>query len=252
MNFELLRPFVKRASASPNKELQKKADQFMETLINSQEDEGIVAPGFEAKNKTLAGTPKKDIVDQMILPAFPELAQPDEDDTTFGKVSSAFTSDLLLKDVPKETRADIKRLVPIATNPEAKVVQYGMVVEELLPKVDEINFIQAEERVKQDLADKGKRALGDKFQDKLKTKYILLLNDKIVDGHHFLALAKVLGITCSLRVLDLTPIRFQIQKSSSLLEKIAKHEQINYSRKGGTPVSLQSRIAPIFRGQRAR
>lgn len=247
MNFNKLQPFLKQASESQNLALKKKADQFIDSLMSSQEDEGIVAPGFEAKNKTLAGTPKKDIVDKMILPAFPELAKPEGDDTTFGKIASAFTSDILLKDIPKATLADIKRLIPVATNSGAKVVQYGMVVEELLPKVDDINFTTAEDHIKQDLKSEGKRTLGDRFQDKLKTKYILLLNDRIIDGHHFLALAKVLDITCSLRVLDLTPIRFQLQKTSSLLDQIVKHEQNNYSRKGGTPVSLQSRISSVFR-----
>ena len=40
-------------------------------------------------------------------------------------------------------------------------------------------------------------------------KYILLLNDRIIDGHHHLAKAERGKITRSLPVLDLSPLRHQ-------------------------------------------
>ena len=54
-----------------------------------------------------------------------------------------------------------------------------------------------------------KEAARDAFFKKAKEKYILLVNDQIVDGHHFLAKAKYFNVTNSLNVLDLTPARFQ-------------------------------------------
>jgi hypothetical protein len=251
MDFQKLDRFLKKASESPNSELRKKADAFLDQLIENQEDGQVAVPEFESKEKGPDSQAHKDIVDQMLLPAFKDLAVSEQDDSTFGKVGSAYTSDIPIKDLPEGTRNDIIRLVPIATNNKAKIVQYGMVVDELLPKVDKHNFEVAEEHVKKDLASQSKRVLGDKFQEKLKDKYILLLNDTIVDGHHFLALAKVLNITCSLRVLDLTPIRFQLQKSSSLLETL-RNEQSNYSRKGGTTIPLYTRVSSVFRRERAR
>ena len=75
-----------------------------------------------------------------------------------------------------------------------------MVLKELLSKVDKSNFEQAEKHVKdEDVNEKD-------FYKNLPTKYILLHFDHVIDGHHFIAKAKKLGITCSLNVLNLDPI----------------------------------------------
>lgn len=44
---------------------------------------------------------------------------------------------------------------------------------------------------------------------KRKDKYILVLNDQIIDGYHHLAKAYVGKLTSSLPILDLSPLRFQ-------------------------------------------
>ena len=251
MDLTKLKPFLEKAAASRNPELKKKADDLLDIMVANQAQEQVVAPEVQGQGTDSANqTQKKDEVDALILPAFPELAQQDGVDSSFGKISSAYTSDVTIKDLPKETQADITKLIKV-TNPSARIIQYGMVIDELLPKVDSHNFEAAEEHIKKDIAEKGKRAMGDKFQDKVKTKYILMLNDRIIDGHHYLALAKVLGISCSLRVLDLSPIRFQ-EKRSSLIEIIKQsYGKNNNRRESGSPTLRYSRSKSSPR-QRAR
>lgn len=118
------------------------------------------------------------------------------------KQASAYIKDICHKDLPKDTQKDIERFVH-NSKPNTEYIHYGLVVKELLPKVDDANFAAAEKHVKGADIDK------DELYKKVASKYVLILNDKIIDGHHHLAKCKAAGITNSLNVLDLTPARFQ-------------------------------------------
>ena len=217
MNLTRLNPFLLNISSSRNQHLRKQANDVLSNMIANQSDEQVADPTVQAQGTDMANkVQNKDEVDQLIAPAFPELAKPENDDSSFGKTASAFITDLRISDLPKETQEDIDKFIPTEGNKDALVIQYGMVFSELLNKVDQHNFKLAEEHLKKELAEKGKRVLSDRFQEKINTKYILLLNDNLIDGNHFLALTKLLNITCSLRVLDLTPVRFQQAKTTTL------------------------------------
>lgn len=252
MNLKNLQDFLVKSAASKNRLLKKRADDLLDTMVAQQQFEQVTAPEIHGQGQDAANkSQKKDEVDALILPAFQDLAQAEGVESSFGKAASAYMSDVAIKDLPKATQTDIARLIPVS-NPKARIVQYGMVVDELLPKVDSHNFEVAEEHVKSDITTKGKRAMGDQFQDKVKAKYILMLNDRIIDGHHYLALAKVLGITCSLRVLDLTPIRFQ-EKRGSLINVVKRSYGQDYnSRKGGSTTPRRPGISLLPRRERAR
>ena len=129
------------------------------------------------------------------------------------KRGSAFIKDVPFKSLPQKTQHDISRFVP--TSPDTQLVHYGLVVKELLPKVDHANFSVAERHIKELPA---KELDKTKLFNDGKQKYILMLNDKIIDGHHFLAKCKAAGITSSLHVLDLTSARFQKVKKASLFD----------------------------------
>jgi hypothetical protein len=146
------------------------------------------------------------------------------------KVASAFIRDVMIKDLPEKVRNETYRFVPGSSN--AHVIHYGMVCKELLPKVDKANFTVAEGHVSK----LPKKELDkNKLLNDMKLKYIFLLNDKVVDGHHFLAKIKAAGITSSLNVLDLTPARIHtanVKKASlfSILQQQLKQNGNNNRR----------------------
>jgi len=220
MNLDKLTPFIQASLLSRNPLVKKAAESLNDQMITSEEDEEVVQPALhEQKDGKPLGDKSKDVVDLKIDTFMPDLAVPEPDKSEFGKAGSAYSCDIAIGSLPKETQKDILKFVPDADK-DNKVVLYGMVESELVPKVDQHNFKLAEEHIAAKV-NKSKRAAADEFQSKVNDKYILLLNDSIIDGHHYLALAKALGISCSLKVLDLTPLRFQIVKQSSLLEKLA-------------------------------
>ena len=227
MNLQRLQPFIDASKKSSNPKIKQAAESLTDQMMAAQEAEEIAQPTLHAQseNKPLNSKPK-DEVDNTIDTWMADVAKPDEDASQFGKVGASYSSDVSVDSLPKQTQEDILKFIP-NTNKKNKVVQYGMVTSELTPKVDNHNYKLAQEHVQTELNKKGKKFMGDKFQDKIDNKYILLLNDKIIDGHHFLALADKLGITCSLKVLDLTPLRFQQKTASSLFDYVI----CNYSRK---------------------
>ena len=218
MDVSRFKGFLEKEAQDGGLVIKKMANNLLDAVLSAEQDEQVSPEGVQAKDtKGVNGEPAKDVADEMIGNTFPDLQQPDPNDSSFGKVASAFISDVAIRSLPKSTQEDINKLIPVNSK-DIKVVQYGMVVDELMPKVDPHNFNVAEEHIKAKLKKDGKKKLGDEFQEKNPTKYILLNNDQIIDGHHFLCLAKALGITCSLKVLDLTVIRFQENtKKASLL-----------------------------------
>lgn len=125
-----------------------------------------------------------------------------------GIAASCFVGDVLLRDLPEDTQADVLRFVPNC-KPTTKLARYGMVSEELKHKVDPHNWQTACSNCA------GQELDRDAFEAKRDNKYILLINDRIVDGHHFLAKADALGVTNSINVLDLTPARIQTKAKAS-------------------------------------
>lgn len=79
-----------------------------------------------------------------------------------------------------------------------------MTVPELLAKADPHNLETARGRVSR-TTNRDCAAAVHASSD----KFVLLLNDKVLDGHHHLARAEKGKVTRSLPVLDLTPLRYQ-------------------------------------------
>ncbi len=234
MNFKKLNGFIKQAIESDNPFMQHQGLLTQKEMMDSQEDEEVVAPDLEGKSTQKEVEPE----DQLLMGALKEMYMPDANDkSTFGKTdeqlndqnsmqevdpmeaelqskeASAYVRDVPVSELPADIRADIAKFV---STKDAKVIQYGMVVKELLSKVDHHNYDQAEAHIRKDFRGQDRDKLRDEFFQKAKKKFILILNDSIVDGHHFLAKADALGVTNSLNVLDLTPTRFQ--KTASVWE----------------------------------
>lgn len=186
---------------------------------------------LDTKMKQLDPGEKKDkneIEDKLMLASMPEMAHDDPPSikelgmvprqTKLAKLqqmykkASAYIKDVRVGDLPAKTQEDIQRFCPCAK--DSKVAQYGMVVKELIHKADQNNYKSALANVtaRGDIA----KMSHDKFNELQKAKYILLMNDSIIDGHHMLAKAKLFGWHNSLNVLDLTPLRFQQTKKASL------------------------------------
>jgi hypothetical protein len=121
------------------------------------------------------------------------------------KNASCYIDDVSIKDLKKSTVEDIKQFFPSCKKSD-NLVRLNAVVDELVHKVDQKNWTSAKRNVKQQhkKTDKLKKEVLDR-----KDKYILILNDQIIDGHHFLAKAYLGGVTNSIKVLDITPLRFQ-------------------------------------------
>lgn len=125
---------------------------------------------------------------------------------------AAWVQDIRVSVLPAEVRKDLVRFIP-PTMPDPLVLHYGMTVSELLPRVDPENWKTARARIRAELGGLSAAALKKEVGQLMKRreeKYIFLVNDRIVDGHHFLAKADGLKVSSSLNVLDLTPVRFQV------------------------------------------
>jgi hypothetical protein len=116
---------------------------------------------------------------------------------------SAYIEDMTFSGLPKEVQQDVLRFVDAEKG--TPVVHYGMTVKELLGKADPMNLKTARKALGTLRASRAAAEVLGKI--KAGGKYVLLMNDRIIDGHHFLAKAERAGITSSLNVLDLTPAR---------------------------------------------
>lgn len=164
-------------------------------------------------------SPSKDIEDKVIDSTFDELKNDNTDERLgepisqktatlwdvlvrkFNKEASAYIEDIKYKDLPKEVKKDVDRFC--TCQGDTKLIHYGMVVKELLDKVDIENYNSAKEHIKK--VDK------DEVYKKLKSgkKYVIIIRDKVVDAHHFIRNCELAGVTSSLDVLDLTPALYQ-------------------------------------------
>lgn len=120
-------------------------------------------------------------------------------------VFSAYIGDIMAGDLPQSTQNDIANILGTnGTTGKLKLIKYGMVPSELEKMADAHNLESAQKHIRnvpnyacsQDVH-------GD--QD----KHVLIQNNKVIDGHHFIAKALKGGVTKSLPVIDLSPARFQ-------------------------------------------
>jgi hypothetical protein len=118
---------------------------------------------------------------------------------------SSFIRDVPIKHLPANVKKDIEKFIRI--KPDTHVSHYGMVADELVGKADPHNLASARVNVKKRMTVK---AAADEVHSRRETKPILMMNDRIVDGHHFLAKAEHGKVSSSLHVIDLTPARFQM------------------------------------------
>lgn len=117
---------------------------------------------------------------------------------------SAFMGDTFVADLPKSVRAEISKIIGKDSS-EMLVTRYGMTADELARKADSHNL----EAAQRNLRYCSNGSCSDEVHANSE-KMILLQNDRILDGHHFLARALKGKVTKSLPVVDLSPIRFQI------------------------------------------
>jgi hypothetical protein len=133
---------------------------------------------------------------------------------------SAFFGDTAISDLPKAVRTTVAKFVKV--KPGVKVCRFGMVLDELVLAADPANLATAREHLKS----KSKQAAATEFYSRQNKKFILVLNGRVVDGHHFIALAERAGATSSLQVLDLTPVRFQLAAREAVTQ-LARGEYLD-------------------------
>src|ERR1017187_9421577 len=113
MNFAILQPFIKKASASKNSRVKKAADSLQDQLVAAQQAEEISQPTLHAQsdNKPLNDKPK-DEVDKQIDNWMPDVAKPEDNPSEFGKAAASYSTDIAISSLPKETQADIFKFSP--------------------------------------------------------------------------------------------------------------------------------------------
>jgi hypothetical protein len=242
MSFPLLRRYLLKAAVDTTdpalqgdmvRLLQQLSPDQANSSIQRHEDDEVMAPelnqGLPSQTNKIKG-----LEDIMLQKAMPELVLPNpETPETFGKLDgapikvsmwtllkrasttkikmAAYIKDVRVSDLPEKVKEDAKRFLPEKVkNPT--VVHYGMMVRELVDRADPQNYEAATKAVKKELdgmTGAEREKARDAFFKKAKDKYVLIVNEQIVDGHHFLAKAKYFDVSNSLNVLDLTPARFQ-------------------------------------------
>ena len=128
---------------------------------------------------------------------------------------SAFIEDMTFDALPKDVQAEVSRFVDAKKG--TPVVHYGMTVTELVMKADATNLTAARKALGTLRASRARDDVMGKV--KAGSKYVLIMNDRIVDGHHFLAKAERGAVTSSLNVLDLTPARLSTGKVTEFAGK---------------------------------
>jgi hypothetical protein len=120
---------------------------------------------------------------------------------------SAFIRDVEVRHLPSNVQENIRKFIKV--KPGTRVAHYSMVADELVGKSDPHNLATAEVNVRKRLSQK---AAATEVHNRRETKPILVMNDRVVDGHHFIGKAMHGKVSSSLHVLDLTPARFQMEK----------------------------------------
>ncbi len=123
---------------------------------------------------------------------------------------SAFYGDVRYGDLPADVQADIKRFVP-DVRAACRIPQLGMVVSELISKADAHNLDNARTQARKLTQAEAASTVNGTME--AGSKFALILNDRLVDGHHFVAKAEWGKVTAALPVLDLTSVRFQTRSA---------------------------------------
>lgn len=162
---------------------------------------------------------------------------------TAGARMSSYLGDISVSSLPEKTQNDIARLLGTnGTTGKLRVLKYGMTVPDLLRKVDSHNMDTARRNVKYLPSYAARQKIDDDT-----AKHILLLNDKIIDGHHYLATAEKGKISRALPVIDLTPARFQGATLSAFNESKHPRDKSGEFQGGGGGKSLD-RYNPASEG----
>lgn len=119
---------------------------------------------------------------------------------------SSFVRDIAVKHLPGTVQKDIARFVKV--KPGTMVSHYSMVADELIGKADPHNLSSAMANVEKRMSQKAARS---EVHARRETKPILVMNDRVIDGHHFIGKAIHGKMSSSLHVIDLTPARFQLE-----------------------------------------
>src|SRR6266542_934904 len=135
---------------------------------------------------------------------------------------SSFVKDVAFKDLPARARKDVRAFHPDIPD-DTLVAHYGMTTKELAGKADKDNLAAARKNV----GKMSRKACADEVYASRGKKFVLVNNDRVIDGHHYLAKAERGRVTASLHVVDLTPSRFQKEGS---MRKAGKKEK-NLERK---------------------
>jgi len=207
MNIERLKPFLELTKSSADVAISKTASGIIGRLAVPTAETNQQAATNDPNSETdtvSTDTDKVNLEGRIVEQGFNDL----KDDAPAHKVASAYIRDIEFKDLPKDIQKDVERFAKC--NPTTRLIHYGMVVSELLNCVDPHNYDLAKKHLGDVKGDKGE------LKKRAETKYILMMNGRIVDGHHFLCRCELGGLTSSLNVLDLSPVRFQKTSSESL------------------------------------
>lgn len=118
---------------------------------------------------------------------------------------SSFVKDVEVRKLPGHVQKEIARFITV--KPGTKVAHYMMGADELMAKADPHNMAAARLKIEKEMSQKAARAEVHARRDH---KMVLIMNDKMVDGHHYTGKADYGKYTSSLHVLDLSPSRFQM------------------------------------------
>ncbi len=156
---------------------------------------------------------------------------------------SAYIQDVKLKDLPAEVRETVKRFT--GAKADTKFAWYGMTAKELISKADPHNLSTAKANVKDADCKECRRHV--QLKARRGSKFILIQNDRIVDGHHYLAKAMKGNVSMSLNVLDLTPARFQLAVKGRRIIKLERpiNEEVEVHRGIGNRYILNRKQALV-------
>lgn len=119
---------------------------------------------------------------------------------------AAYMGDVLVSELPESTQAEIAAILGTNGNTGSlKVIKYGMTVAELLKMADPDNLEAARKRLK--YCTNG--ACADEVHANTE-KHVIVQNNRVIDGCHFIARSEKGKVTRSLPVIDISPARFQV------------------------------------------
>ena len=132
--------------------------------------------------------------------------------------ASAHLDDVRLTELPDDTLETVRGFVAVSPRSRLTVPRYSMTAAELIGKADPHNLETARKKV----ADTEPEKAAEEVRARQDVKHVLLMNDRVIDGHHFIAKAERGGYSAGLRVLDLTPARFQAKDAQAMPQAVVR------------------------------